>query len=832
MTMRNDATRLRVPARDTRMFRGVVPRQGQVLLDTDFSQESRALHYRLEEETADVLNSRGKLVYPASEPAFQVTANGGPADFIVSAGHGYLDGWLLQNSAAATLQTQAHPRQGDVLTAPAIIAIKALVRHIDPVEDSNLADRGLGDAQASGRALNDWQVFALNVPGGGPLDCAGAAQDPGWTAVIAPSSGTMSVHKQTATPSTDPCSLTPGGGYTRLENLLYRVEVHGGKPLGGIPDVDGPRFGLDGLVVKFSRRNASIMARIVDVDVARFRVEPAGLDLRAWFAPGTYAEIVNIHDDVDPRAALANERLFQVSVATADSVELKATAAQIAATGVSAAADPSQASWFLRLWDPLPADEGTNTVEAVGADSKMVELGDGLSVQFHDAGNATFRRGDYWTFAARVDGSIEWPVSVANTPEPMVPHGPEVRYATLAIMTADNPPAYENCSVPFGSLTDRLLFYRGGDGQSVFPDPAQAFVSLSGPLRVAVMRGQTPVPGAKIRWSPGAGAPDTEINGQPCSPAQPVITVTDSSGIVEVAWALDRAKLHELHQVTAALMLSPTEDLPNCVEFNASFATAKQTAYEPGQCPHLVNVTNVQDALDTLCANLGQDSPRRTINLSRITLIGGQETQLIDDGLILNGLEVRFDAFMERIRFGLDAKGLELQFDPLDPVVEIILDLPYPCTDADRFYWTVVSGGHGMLTQPFGFQQIRLDGMVITEPGAGESLLEWTPSPAVQAFLRSEPRHWFGQALGPDRPRLEQLGWVNQPRYAKIPCRIRLRSALIWAKDPDTGQPIYLNAEHLGTRATQGARPLLLKEKDPQRAGDLDMFIYLKVHVG
>ena len=63
--------------------------------------------------------------------------------------------------------------------------------------------------------------------------------------------------------------------------------------------------------------------------------------------------------------------------------------------------------------------------------------------------NAAFRRGDYWTCAARADGSIDWP-SPAACPNCQAPHGPEARYAPLAV--ADGPAdrsEFEDCRIPF-----------------------------------------------------------------------------------------------------------------------------------------------------------------------------------------------------------------------------------------------------------------------------------------------------------------------------------------------------------------------------------------------
>lgn len=103
-----------------------------------------------------------------------------------------------------------------------------------------------------------------------------------------------------APPSSDPCSLTPQGGFSRPENLLYRIEVHGGVPNSDWPDADGPRFGMEGLTVKLSRRNASVLARVVTVDGTAVTVEPPALDPLNWFTAGAYAEFVSEHDDVDP----------------------------------------------------------------------------------------------------------------------------------------------------------------------------------------------------------------------------------------------------------------------------------------------------------------------------------------------------------------------------------------------------------------------------------------------------------------------------------------------------------------------------------------------------
>ena len=75
---------------------------------------------------------------------------------------------------------------------------------------------------------------------------------------------------------------------------------------------------------------------------------------------------------------------------------------------------------------------------------------------------------------------------------------------------------------------------------------------------------------------------------------------------------------------------------------------------------------------------------------------------------------------------------------------------------------------------------------------------------------------------------LTELGWTAEPLVDLLLCRIRLRAAMIWADDSQTGDRIYLNAEHLGVKGPITNRELLIKERDPQRAADLDVFVYFK----
>ena len=823
MTIRTDATRQVIRARDPRPLRAVAPRQGQVLLDADVDQDGRLTLARLDGDMDDVIGAPGRLAYPSGTPAFNIVAGAGPLGIAIEPGHGFVDGWRLDNMTTCALDTQPHSRVGDAATLPAVIAVKALIRHIDPVEETAFADKALGDAQASGRLIADWQV--LPQPVRADVTCATVLQDPDWLRLAAPSTGTIAVQVQAAGPGSDPCSLTPQGGYTRLENLLYRLEVHGGTTLveaGGPPALaDGPRFGLAGLALKLSRRNASLLVAVTGISGNDITVSPPALDPRVWFAPGTWAELVTPHDDLDPRAALASERLFRVALASDDRVTLEAAAGAVAATGVVATG-----GWFLRLWDAQPDGTGLIVLAAPGAGGVTASqnLGDGLSLVGGGGTTATFRRGDYWTFAARADGSIDWPAAAPQ----QVPHGPEIRYAPLAVASAA--PALSDCRIPFARLTDRVLQYRGGDGQSAFAG-AGGPIALAAPLRLAVMRGSTPVPGAVVEWSLPAGAQPSLIGADPVTAVNQPTTTTDAQGEIAVVWTLDGAVPLALYQVKARLI---GDGGAQPITFTARFDDARTTGYDPAGCPQMPVVTNVQDAIDALCKLIDQKFPVITLNGIDLFDDRGTVTPLLVGDLILNGEEVAFDAFLGGITISLLMnQNLVLGIRDFDPIIELELDLPYPTTDFDKAYWAAASQpvrGSPRLQSTWGFQRIRLAGTVAIGlgPDGTAPALIWKPDAEAAAFIASGPLHGYGtRVTSLQDDLLKSAGW-KPGQLDRILCRLRVRSAHVWADDAVSQQRIYLNAEHLGGGKGSKVTHLGLSIRDPQRAADLDMFFYIR----
>ena len=90
-------------------------------------------------------------------------------------------------------------------------------------------------------------------------------------------------------PSADPCEISASGGYQRLENQLYRVQVH--------DDVPNPASGADGTFL-WSRDNGCVVAgvdalELVDADEAVLTLDRLGRDDELSFEAGQLVELTS-----------------------------------------------------------------------------------------------------------------------------------------------------------------------------------------------------------------------------------------------------------------------------------------------------------------------------------------------------------------------------------------------------------------------------------------------------------------------------------------------------------------------------------------------------------
>jgi hypothetical protein len=254
--------------------------------------------------------------------------------------------------------------------------------------------------------------------------CAGEFDE--WDTLTAPGNATLNARTQL--PEADsPCLIPPTAGYQRLENQLYRVEVHKSGALGAA-------------TFKWSRDNGSILTTIEKINGQEITVGDVGPDNVLGFANGQWVEVV------DDRIELLGQPGQLIQIDKVD-VATRTVTLQSAPAGIDQTRHPK-----LRRWDSV----GEMKVEVPATNDGWIALEGGIQVHF---ATGDYRTGDYWLIPARTaTGEIEWPpFQIPNaTPQPQPPAGIEHHYCRLALLqlTRNALQVIEDCRPLFPPLTE------------------------------------------------------------------------------------------------------------------------------------------------------------------------------------------------------------------------------------------------------------------------------------------------------------------------------------------------------------------------------------------
>jgi len=293
--------------------------------------------------------------------------------------------------------------------------LEAWERHISAVEDPGIREEALGGTDTTARTQLVGQVKLATLGGLAADTATAAAQACAAFEAVITASGQLTIAVPEATPTTDPCALPDVAGYSGADNRLYRVEVHVGD-------------GLSALLLKWSRDNGSglFAARLNE---SRNLVFDAG-------TPLTEGDIVEVLNDV---VDLGDSAL--ASVATAGFTPARRAVGQLAQLAAIPSTDASDEVVF-KLVDPdtlgnvaldpmfvtgVKLRRWDGVLKPAGSAGPHV-LEDGITITL-TAGS--YREGDYWQYEARVRGEN------ANGPWRAAPHGPERRFAPLALLRFD-----------------------------------------------------------------------------------------------------------------------------------------------------------------------------------------------------------------------------------------------------------------------------------------------------------------------------------------------------------------------------------------------------------
>ena len=623
-------------------FSSVLMQQGRVQVDADWNEQQAIGQHRVETEALDAIGPCGA---PEEASGFQIAIEEGKLR--IGKGRYYVDGILCENERDVSYEDQPDLIKPPDFKKPlnktsmGLVYLDVWQRHITVLEDSHIREKALGGPDTATRAKTVWQVrvepIETKMSGaqeskllellaerkekqarlqeiqlkGDPKEIAailtalkkismtmdellGGTGCPSpfveWDRIVAPSTGTLNARTQVSSDPVNPCDIPPSAGYRRLENQLYRVEIHREGSLNVPGQTKKATF-------KWSRENGSVVTAWTGQSGPHqeiLTVTSTGRDDVLGFAGGQWVELTDDKHDLDGTPGTL------VRLVRSEGQTLTIDPATVIPSGAPVERSHFQHNPKVRRWD---TPDGETPVAVPLTNDGWLQLEDGIEIKF---GNGTYHPGDYWLIPARTavspdTGNIEWPVDGAKQPLAQLPQGIRHHYCRLALVYLDakgNLYVLTDCRRVFSPLTGWVsLYYVGGDGQEAMPDPGQpqSLLPLAKPLQVGVARGRWPVTGATVLFEIKQGVGRLQGIGG----AVKVATGTD--GVAACNWSLDATTPDQ--EVEATLLDTDAEAMQVPVRFHANLSVASQVAYDPKACPDLQarGVKNVQQAIDELC---------------------------------------------------------------------------------------------------------------------------------------------------------------------------------------------------------------------------------------
>jgi hypothetical protein len=460
--------------------------QGRVLLDADWNEQVDIQASRDKSTTSDVLGVSGAPLYEAGfELSVEDTA------LKIGCGRYYVDGILCENDLcendqkATSISDQPDLPEIDLPTKPGryVAYLDVWERHITALEDPAIREVALGGPDTTTRTKTVWQVKLERVED----DATRSKFDSGWKPKHAQGAvGEMGARPKQSDAPGDPDEGSAGSGYRRLENQLYRVEIHdGGRPYGAlrpsgsvsvtiVPNqthqvqVEDDRrvWQVGQLVELFSEEpeEPGIQAVVTDVEAVDATIRKLTLDkmVSNITPPPTHLQTITFKWSRDNGTVVTGwdgieGNIITVSDAAKDAAlgfavgqwvelsdeerTLRGEPGVLVEIAYVQGNDLTVSNWP----DGTPPTRGTRPTvrrwDSKGSIPVVVGVwgdlnSEGVQVQFK-AG--TYRTGDYWTIPARsLNGNVEWPQDDTQNPRLVPPHGIEHHYGPLALLQRDD----------------------------------------------------------------------------------------------------------------------------------------------------------------------------------------------------------------------------------------------------------------------------------------------------------------------------------------------------------------------------------------------------------
>jgi hypothetical protein len=430
--------------RRERHYREVRSLQGRVQLDADLNEQADIIGYLRETMSRDVVGHSGG---PIGEPGFEISDH--DDDLSIGRGRYYLDGILVENDADISFRDQIGARRfPDLFSDPAkepdkptsFVAYLDVWQHaVTVLDDPAMREVALPCPDTSVRTKTAWQVKlkvldepfleergvvirSKGCPGGEIALCDARILEKIVTAGT--STGRMNARVSPDTEAPEPCTVVSRRGYRRLENQLYRVEIHKG---GGPGEA----------TFKWSRENGSV-AVLWDTSDTAARLEknadllvknPGGSAVTG-FAPGDWIEVT------DGERELCRVPGYFARLSRVDGTKFTVDRVRDPDDNEAVVSIDAFSSPIIRRWDSCSPKK----VELSTAETEWTPLEDGVEVQFFKDpdGGEHFQTGDYWLIPARTaNGEITWHPEESDTRASSryyhKPDGPRHHFGLLAI---------------------------------------------------------------------------------------------------------------------------------------------------------------------------------------------------------------------------------------------------------------------------------------------------------------------------------------------------------------------------------------------------------------
>jgi hypothetical protein len=377
----------------------------------------------------------------------QDEAAGPEPAFWVAPGTYHLDGLVVEGAPGGSFPSVAFPAGAgfpwdespagdaplDGLLAPdglpsgtrLVAYLEAWERHVTAVEDPGIREHALGTSDTAARAELMGQVKLATLTGALPPGAAAAGVIRAAFEAVEISGGQLTIDVPETTSTTDPCALPELAGYSGSDNRLYRVEVHEGGGLSQVclkwsrdngSELFAARLDIEGNLVFDSGTLLAagdiveVLSSVVDLGDDALATVSAGGFVPAQRAVGQLAQLAAVEG-----GASADEVLFRL----VDPDDNLVTVALDDRYGVV-----DDAVLKLRRWHGILDPQQIAGSGSASPGPHVLEEGIGVVL----SSTGSYRPGQWWQYEARTGDDN------ANGPWRATPHGPERRFAPLALL--------------------------------------------------------------------------------------------------------------------------------------------------------------------------------------------------------------------------------------------------------------------------------------------------------------------------------------------------------------------------------------------------------------